>query len=259
MQKTFNYLILTLLLGFGINALAYKAPSLTDPVMDEAGLLSSGTKLQIEQFIRQMHQNNGPQLQVYVTSSLQGEEIEQVAIELFDQWKLGDAKKDNGILFLIAPSAKKMRIEVGQGLEGDLPDVIAKRIIADVVTPYFKRQEYDHGISQGVAAIAQYINATPEQKAEVQRNVRGATVGAGLLGSLLSQHPILLLFLLLFVLKILGIFGGGGRGGGNAGVGFLAGALLGRSLGGGGGFGGGGGGWGGGGGSSSGGGSSGGW
>lgn len=263
MPKIFNLVILSFLLAFtfSLKASAFKVPSLTGPVMDEPGLLSPNTKIQIEDYIRQLHQNNGPQLQVYVTSSLQGEEIEQVAIQIFDQWKLGEAKKDNGILFLIAPSAKKMRIEVGRGLEGDIPDVIAKRIIADVVTPYFKRGEYDFGVAQGVAAIGHYINATPEQKAEVQQQSRQSSGGGGLIGALLSQHPILILFLVFFVLKLLGLFGGGGRGGG--GGGFLAGALLGRSLGGGGGFGGGfgggGGGWGGGGGGSSGGGSSGGW
>ncbi len=259
MLKNIHFFVfaLSLSLAFSFQALAFKVPSLTGPVIDEPGLLAANTKVQIEDFIRQIHQNNGPQLQVYVTSDLQGEEIEPVAIQLFDQWKLGDKKKDNGILFLIAPGAKKMRIEVGQGLEGDLPDVIAKRIIADVVTPYFKRGEYDIGVLQGVAAIAHYINATPEQKAEVQKQTGSAAGGRGFLGSMLSQHPLLLLFLLFFVLKILGIFGGGGRGGG--GTGFLAGALLGRSLGGGGFGGGGGGGWGGGGGSSSGGGSSGGW
>lgn len=256
MFKILNFFIIIFLCGLSFQAWAFKVPDLSGPVMDEPGLLSTNAKMQIEELIRGMHQNNGPQVQVFVTSSLQGEEIEQVAIQIFDKWKLGDEKKDNGILFLIAPAEKKMRIEVGQGLEGDLPDVIAKRIIADVVSPYFKRGEFDFGILQGVTAISHYINATPEQKAEVRDQAQAAGRGSGILGALFNQHPLLLLFLLIFILKIFSIFGGGGRGGrGGFGGGFLAASLL----GGGGGFGGGGGSWGGGGGSSSGGGSSGGW
>lgn len=250
MVKSFGYFILlSFLFTFSATGWAFKVPALAGPVMDESNLLSANAKYQIEEAIRRLHENNGPQVQVFITSSLQGEEIEQVTIQIFDKWKLGDEKKDNGILFLIAPTEKKMRIEVGQGLEGDLPDVIAKRIIADVVSPHFKRQEYDFGVAQGVAAIAHYINATPEQKAEVKQQVQQNGRGSGILGALLNQHPLLLLFLLIFILKIFSFFGGGRGGGGRYYGGW-----------GGGGFGGGGGGgWGGGGGSSSGGGASGGW
>ena len=132
--------------------------------MDEAGLLSRAAVTEIEQTLYAIKQKNGPQIQVFVTSSLQGEAIETVAIQIFDQWKLGDVKKDDGLLFLIAPAEKKLRIEVGQGLEGDIPDVIAKRIISDIVSPFFKRGEYDFGVVQGVAALQTYLNASPEQK-----------------------------------------------------------------------------------------------
>ncbi len=249
MVKSFSFFILlSFIVAFSVTGWAFKVPALSGPLMDEPNLLSANAKYQIEDAIRRLHENNGPQTQVFITSSLQGEEIEQVTIQIFDKWKLGDEKKDNGILFLIAPAEKKMRIEVGQGLEGDLPDVIAKRIIADVVTPYFKRQEYDFGVAQGVAAIAHYINASPEQKAEVKEQVQQNGRGSGILGSILNQHPLLLLFLLISILKIFSFFGGG-RGGG--------GPYYGGSGFGGGGFSGGG--WGGGGGSSSGGGASGGW
>ncbi len=241
-------------LFLSLQSFAFKVPNLSGPVIDEPGLLSTNAKANLDQTIRELKQRNGPQVQVFVTSSLQDEEIASVAIQIFDQWKLGDAKKSNGILFLIAPAEKKMRIEVGQGLEGDLPDVIAKRIISDVVSPYFKRKEYDYGVLQGVAAIIHYIDATPEQKAELQQqesNRSRGSGGVGLLGFLLNHNPLLILFLLFAVIKIISsLFGGGGRGGGGFYGGFGGGGF---------GSGGGGGSWGGGGGSSSGGGASGDW
>ncbi len=245
MLKGSQFLSLIIFLSFSFLAKAFEVPRLTGPVIDEMNLLSSSARDQIENYIRQIRQNNGPQLQVFITSSLQGEEVEQVTIKVFDTWKLGDKGIDNGILFLIAPTARKMRIEVGKGLEGDLPDVIAKRIVADVVAPYFKRQEYDSGVVQGVLAIAKYINATPAEKQQMRQTTAPSASRGFLLGFLL-HNPIILIFLVLFILKL--FFGG--RGGGS---GFYGGW-------GGGGFGGGGGGsWGGGGGSSSGGGASGDW
>lgn len=242
-------------LFLSLQSLAFTVPSLNGPVMDEAGLLSGSAKANLDQTIRDLKQRNGPQVQVFVTSSLQGEEIESVAIQIFDKWKLGDAKKSNGILFLIAPSEKKMRIEVGQGLEGDVPDVIAKRIISDVVSPYFKRKEYDYGVLQGVSSLIHYVDSTPEQKAELQKQEpSGDGKNIGILGFLLHHNPLLILFLLFAVIKIIAsLFGGGGRGGG----GYYGGGFGGGGFGGGG-FGGGGS-WGGGGGSSSGGGASGDW
>ena len=157
--------------SLSLSTWAFKAPALTGPVMDEAGLLSRAAVTEIEQTLYAIKQKNGHQIQVFVTSSLQDEAIESVAIQIFDQWKLGDAKKDDGLLFLIAPAEKKLRIEVGQGLEGDIPDVIAKRIISDIVSPFFKRGEYDFGVVQGVAALQTYLNASPEQKAQLQERV----------------------------------------------------------------------------------------
>lgn len=244
MLKSIPLFLFTLLLGFSFFAEAFSVPALVGPVMDEVGILSSSAKAQIQDRLFQIRENNGPQIQVYVTKSLEGEAIEQVAIQIFDKWKLGDAKKDNGILFLIAPNEKKMRLEIGQGLEGDIPDVIAKRIISDVVSPFFKRGEFDFGVAQGVAALGQYINATPEQKAEVQSNTADENSGQGFGGKGFIILIVIGIWVLLFIFNpsfaiylLFSFFRGGGGGGGR----------------------GGGGGWSGGGGSSSGGGASGGW
>ncbi|MBC7464708.1 MAG: TPM domain-containing protein [Bdellovibrio sp.] len=224
MLKLAAYSIVLFSLSFGVMAKAFDVPPLKGPVMDEVGLLSRSAQAQIADQLFQIRQNSGPQIQVFITSSLQGESTDQVAIQLFDQWKLGDAKKDNGLIFLIAPKEKKMRIEVGRGLEGDIPDVIAKRIIADVVSPFFKRGEFDMGVAQGVAAIGHYLNATPEQKAELQQNIAqsgGDTDSKGGFSGLLIFLIVLVVWVLLFIFNptlaiylLFSLFsGGGGRGG----------------------------------------------
>ncbi|MFZ3231035.1 MAG: TPM domain-containing protein [Pseudobdellovibrio sp.] len=225
MLNILSIFLFSLTLGFSFTAKAFKVPALVGPVMDEVNLLSSSARNQIEENLFKLRQNGGPQIQVYITSSLQGESTEQVAIQIFDAWKLGDAKKDNGILFLIAPNEKKMRIEVGRGLEGDIPDVIAKRIISDVVSPFFKRQEFDFGVAQGVAALGQYLNASPEQKAELQKQVSQSESTGDIKGNfkVYGFFIILGIWLLLFFINptfamyiLFSLFSGGhgGRGGG---------------------------------------------
>jgi uncharacterized protein len=131
----------------------FKAPWLSGPVIDEAGILTPQHKADIERMLYSFNQRGMAQVQVYITSSLQGLQIEQASIDIADQWKLGTKEKDNGLLFLIAPNEKKLRIEVGQGLEGIMPDVYAKRITEDVVVPYFKQGQLSEGVYQGVKAI----------------------------------------------------------------------------------------------------------
>lgn len=232
-----------------MTAWGIKLPQLTGPVIDEAGILNSGVEAQLSQVIRSFNDQGKAQIQVLTLQSLEGEEIEQASIQITDNWKLGDAKKDNGILFLIVPSEKKMRIEVGQGLEGDVPDAIASRIINDVVKPYFRQSDFNSGIVAGTAAIIKQIDP--------QFTFEGAPTAAP--ESRKGKKDISMFVVLFIVLMILSRIGGG-RGGRRRGLGaFAAGYGLGGLGGGGFGGSGGGGGWSGGGGGFSGGGSSGNW
>lgn len=200
---------------------AIEIPALSSPVVDEVGLLSVGTKQRLEANLFEFSKSQQVQLQVYVIKSLQGDSIESVAIQVFDKWKLGDEKTDKGLLLLIAPNEKRMRIEVGQGLEGDLPDVIAKRIISDVVRPYFARSEFDMGVAQGVATIQNYIvNTDPSHKASVQEEAqqprkKGSAliffIIAGIWLIIFMFNPSLALYILFSALR-----GGGGGGGGGS-------------------------------------------
>lgn len=217
------YLFVAFLLGFSPSALAFEIPALSGPVIDEVGLLNQNTTRQLTQSLLNLKQQQNVQLQVYVTKSLQGEEIESAAIKIFDKWKLGEEKTDKGLLFLIAPNEKRIRIEVGQGLEGDIPDVIAKRIIADVVRPYFQRQEFNLGIIQGVAAIQTYLGNPDAQlsgginEAQDAESTKSGKpwiilIAIGIWLIIFMFNPSLALYLLFSMMR-----GGGGGGGGGGG------------------------------------------
>lgn len=134
---------------------------MSSPVIDQVGWLSPTERADIEQSIFNFKNQNQSQIQVLIVDTLGDESIESAAIKIFDQWKIGDAKRDDGILLLIAAKEKRMRIEVGQGLEGSVPDVVAKRIIADVMRPFFQRGQFYQGIRLAVVAIQGEITQDP--------------------------------------------------------------------------------------------------
>ncbi len=224
-------------------------PKLTGPVVDLAGVLSRSDQAKIAASLLQFQRKYGPQLQVLVVPKLEDETIESYSIKVVDAWKLGAKGKDNGVLLLVATQDRKVRIEVGRGLEGDLPDALAGRIIRAGIIPFFKQGQTSAGVLVGLGMIAESVGGKLEN-IPVPR-MRRAKRGGGNLG--------FLLFLGFFLIAPM-LFGRGRRRGG-VGTALLGGMLLGGLMGGGrGGFGGGGGGFsGGGGGGFSGGGASGGW
>ncbi|MEP7062154.1 MAG: TPM domain-containing protein [Betaproteobacteria bacterium] len=143
------------LVAFAWCALAFAAdvPYLTGRVVDNAEILKPATREQVDALLKAHESATSDQIAVLTTRSLAGESIEQYAQEVFAQWKLGQKGKDNGILVVVAPSEHKMRIEVGYGLEGTLPDIIAARIIRNIMTPAFKGNDYDGGVQKGAEAI----------------------------------------------------------------------------------------------------------
>ncbi|MES3038517.1 MAG: TPM domain-containing protein [Bdellovibrionota bacterium] len=232
---------------------AFTVPTLTGPVVDQAGIMDPEYVAFLDNNLRRLNQEKQIQIQVLTTPTLDNLSIEEAALQVVDQWKLGSAKGDKGLLLLVAPSERRLRFEVGQGLEGDLPDITAKRIIDQVITPRFQNRQMSLGIVEGVVTAVN--KAAPDfqfQDAPVIQ--RQATRERG------RPSWIFILVLLFILFKFLG--GGGGRRRGISPLGaFALGGLAGRGSSGfgGGGFGGGGGGWGGGGGGFSGGGASGGW
>lgn len=139
-----------------LGALALAAPNfpaLTGRVVDQANVLPAETRAALEPKLAELEDKSGIQLVVATVSSLQGEEIEPFANGLFRFWKLGEAKRNNGVLLLVAPNEKRVRIEVGYGLEGTLTDALSKIIIANAMAPRFKAGDFGGGVQRGVDDI----------------------------------------------------------------------------------------------------------
>ncbi len=230
-------------------ASGFNVPPLTGPVVDQAGILTDSTKNDLQRFLRQLTERGGAQIQIATVNSLNGLSIEEASIKITDQWKLGKKKEDRGLLLLVAPNERRVRIEVGQGLEGSITDLVAGRIISEVITPRLKEGSADRAVIDGVAAIVQYTD--PKIASELQMPAGAASFSAP---SSSTNWPTILFWLFIILLFILPRFMGDKHG---SGVGFMAGLLLGGL--GGHGRGGSGGGWSGGGGGFSGGGASGRW
>ena len=126
---------------------------LTGRVVDDANLLSAASATALERKLRGLEDKSGIQLVVATVKSLGGEEIEPYANRLFRVSKLGDQKKNNGALLLVAPAEHKARIEVGYGLEGTLTDALSKLIITNAMIPRFKSGDFQGGIERGVDDI----------------------------------------------------------------------------------------------------------
>jgi uncharacterized protein len=229
-------------------------PPLTGRVVDQAKILSPVTIADLERKLADLEQKSGIQLVVATVPSLGGDEIEPYANQLFRAWKLGEAKKNNGVLLLIAPNQRRVRIEVGYGLEGTLTDAVSSIIISNAIAPRFKAGDFNGGVTRGVDDIITALTTDSAEWKPKPTEMRPEH-DASLLDTL---APFLIFLFIMFVLSRIGRRGGGnvvfipmGMGGG----GFRGG--FGGGFGGGGGFSGGG--FSGGGGSSGGGGASGGW
>ena len=148
----FLWLFLTLALTLTASAFAQDLtfPALTGRVVDQANLLPADTRLALEQKLAALEDKSGIQFVVATVSSLQGQEIEPYANELFRHWLLGEKAKNNGVLLLVAPKERKVRIEVGYGLEGTLTDALSKVVIAHAIAPRFKAGDFPGGITRGV-------------------------------------------------------------------------------------------------------------
>jgi uncharacterized protein len=134
-------------------AFAANFPALTGRIVDQANIISSDTRNSIEPKLADLEAKSGIQLVVATVASLEGQEIEPYANELFRSWKLGEKTKNNGVLLLVAPNERRVRIEVGYGLEGTLTDALSKVIITNAITPRFKAGDFSGGISRGVDDI----------------------------------------------------------------------------------------------------------
>src|SRR4051794_19795682 len=148
-----------LLVGF--TAFAAELPALTGRVVDNAGIIDAGTKAALAQKLADFETKGSDQIVVATIPSLGGEEIEPYANRLFRFWKLGQAKENNGVLLLVAPNDRKMRIEVGYGLEGTLTDLHTKLIIENDMVPAFRAGDFSGGIAKAVDDMVMVLEGNP--------------------------------------------------------------------------------------------------
>src|ERR1700680_4896466 len=150
--------LLALLMCWAFAAAADVAvPPLSGRVVDQTGTLSSGDIASLTQTLKDLEARKGSQLAVLIVPTTAPETIEQYSIRVAEAWKIGRKKIDDGALLVVAKDDRKLRIEVGYGLEGALTDVTAKRIIDEVITPKFKNGDFAGGISAGVDRIIRVI------------------------------------------------------------------------------------------------------
>jgi uncharacterized protein len=222
---------------------ALDVPPLAAHVNDYARVLPQERASALEAKLAAYEQSSGQQFALLTVDSLQGDALETFAIRVAEQWKLGNAKRDDGLVLIVVPKERKLRIEVGYGLEGTVPDAVAARVIREIMTPAFQRGDYAGGTEAAFDALIRAASGqAPPQAAPTTQPQRGV-----------ARSPLALLGPLLFFALIMLMSRGGRRGrGGMMWLGPLIGAGMGglgggRRGGGGGGFRGGGGGFGGGG------------
>ncbi len=197
---------------------------------DEAHVLSPMTVEWLDRQLKVFEDSTSNQMAILIVKSLDGETIEQYGIRVADKWKLGTKDRDNGVILLISIDEHKARIEVGQGLEGTLPDIRCNQIIRNEIAPRFRRDDYDGGVTAAVDAISQSIKG--EYKTD-NRSTSGRTRG---------RSGAMIVILIIFVLFRLFANRGGRSGGWSSGGGWYYGGGGGSwGGGGGGGFSGGGG------------------
>jgi uncharacterized protein len=204
-------------------------------VNDFAGVLSAGEQQQLEQQLVAYDDSTSNQVAVVLVNTLNDYPIEEYSLKLFRDWGIGNKKTNNGVLIIAAIADRKIRIEVGYGLEGAIPDITANHIIENDIKPNFRSGDYYDGLSQAANSIIKAAAGEYKAPADYRKKKGG------------GGFPIGVIAFIIVMIVIFGSRGGGGGGGfmsrrGSGWLGpFIAGSMLGRSSGGS--WGGGGGGW----------------
>lgn len=192
---------LLLLLTLAAPAAALEVPYLSGRVNDQAGLLSASASQAVEAKLKDFEARTGHQVAVLTLGSLEGEPLEDFSLKVSRTWALGRKGQNDGVLFLISKSDRKLRIEVGHGLEGSIPDALAGRIIQNEVVPRFRAGDFEGGVTAGVDAIVAAADGkySPPPESDLRDRLQDgdAGIGMGLLEKIMMSA---------FVFSILGLF-----------------------------------------------------
>ena len=174
-------------------------PPLKTRVTDLTGTLAPSQRETLEQELRTFEARKSSQIAVLIVPTTQPEAVEQYSIRVAEAWKLGRKGVDDGVLLLVAKQDRELRIEVGYGLEGVIPDAVAKRVISEIIIPYFKQGDFYGGIHAGVARLIRLVDGEPLPPPEARDRLwsgiqdmlpiafLAVMIGGGFLGALLGR------------------------------------------------------------------------
>lgn len=206
-DRWWRVLAILLLFAWAPVTHAQSFPPLTGRVVDQANLLSPPQEAEITARLESLEKQSGRQLVVVTIADLQGYEIADYGFRLGDKWGIGTKERDDGALLIVAPNERRVRIEVGYGLEGILTDALSGRIIRNEIVPRFKTDDFPGGIVAGVDALVKILALPPDEARQIAAQAEQdekAGQGSG------NMIFILLFVLLFFVLPML-LRGRGGR------------------------------------------------
>lgn len=175
MKKAYTALFFVILATF-LTAYGTDVPYLTGRVNDNAQILSESARKSLTVTLKEHEDQTTNQIVILTIPSLEGESIEDFANKVFNEWKLGQKDKNNGILIVIVPEERKMRIEVGYGLESTLTDLSSGRIIRNIMAPRFKDGDFDGGITDGTLAVISILNGNNLPESAAMDKTAGSSV-----------------------------------------------------------------------------------
>ncbi len=204
MKYFISLLLISFALSTNVQADLQPIPALNERVTDLTATLSANQKTHIEQTLSQLEQEKGSQLMVLIVPTTSPEAIEDYSLRVVEKWKLGRKDVDDGVLLLIAKDDRKMRIEVGYGLEGAVTDVYAGRIINEYISPEFRRNKFYDGVLAGTEQIANLIRGESLPPANTNQGNRDNDT-AGMLAFLVMGSSFITSFLVPLVGRLISV------------------------------------------------------
>jgi uncharacterized protein len=153
MKKALGLSIAMLLVCFGQTAVAQTFPDLVGHIADQADLLDAGTVERLARELELAEQQFSVHFVVVTVRSLEGKSVEDFAVDIQEEWGIGDAQHDDGLILLVAPNDRRVRLQVGYGLESAFPDAVCQDIIDDAILPHFRESRMKEGIAAGVHEV----------------------------------------------------------------------------------------------------------
>lgn len=198
-------LVIALLTAFPTGLQAQDFPALSGRVVDQAELLSPEDETAITAKLKALEAQSQRQLVVATINDLQGYDIADYGYRLGRKWGIGDKQRNDGALLIVAPNERRLRIEVGYGLEAYLTDALSSQIIRNDITPAFKAGDFPGGINAGVDRIVTQLQLPPEEAARIAKEAEASPQGTG------GNNVVFWLFILIFVVwpVLSAIFSGG--------------------------------------------------